>query len=183
MVAAAHLCLIECPLALRHCGTMAVVKRVVVVGRGAAGKSVFARALSCAAGLPYVELDKVFWSADLRPTSAQAWREMQDELVRADTWVLDGDLGPYDSSEVRLRRADTIVLFDLSATVCAWRAFRRSHERLDFWRWLLTWRRRHRAEMLDAIRTYAPRADLHVVRKRGDRDRILTKLIRQADGT
>jgi len=54
---------------------------------------------------------------------------------------MDGDLGPYDVLDVRLRAADTIVFLDFSPVRCAWRAIRRSREHADFWRWLFTYRR------------------------------------------
>jgi hypothetical protein len=75
---------------------------------------------------------------------------------------MDGDLGPYDAPAARLRRADTVVVLDLSMVRRAWRAALRSRERAYFWWWLLSWRRRSRATLLDAIAAHAPHADLHV---------------------
>jgi adenylate kinase family enzyme len=43
------------------------VKRVVVLGRGGAGKSTVAVQLGMLTGLPVMELDKHFWSSDLSP--------------------------------------------------------------------------------------------------------------------
>jgi adenylate kinase family enzyme len=154
------------------------VERVVVLGNGASGKSRFARELSEATGIACTDLDSIFWSADLAPTPQDEWREIQDELVKRDRWILDGDLGPYDALDVRLRRAATIVLFDIPTVVCAWRAVRRSSERVDFWRWLFSWRRRFRPGILAAIKEYAPDAELLVVRSRGDRNRVLAHLLR-----
>ncbi len=44
------------------------MRRVVVLGRGGAGKPVFARRLGELTALPVTELDRIFWSADLQPT-------------------------------------------------------------------------------------------------------------------
>ncbi len=137
--------------------------RIVVLGPGAAGKSTFARNLSEATQIPWVELDEIFWSEDLTPTPVEEWIAIQGELTNGDSWILDGDLGPYDALEVRLSKADTVVLFDFPLRRCAWRAIRRSRENLDFWRWLLTWRRRYRPLLLQAIDQHAPRANLIVV--------------------
>jgi hypothetical protein len=46
------------------------MKRVVVLGRGGAGKSSFARRLGSTTGIPVVELDKHFWPADPTPIRA-----------------------------------------------------------------------------------------------------------------
>ncbi len=41
--------------------TLENMKRVVILGRGASGKSTLARLLGEITGLPVIELDKVFW--------------------------------------------------------------------------------------------------------------------------
>jgi hypothetical protein len=48
--------------------------------------------------------------------------ELQQKLVDEDQWIIDGDLGPYDAVEERLRAVDTIILLDFSFLRCAWRA-------------------------------------------------------------
>ncbi len=155
--------------------------RVVVLGNGASGKSTFARSLGAATGITTVELDTMFWSADLEPTPRDRWIEVQEELTAAERWILDGDLGPYDALEVRLRRADTVVLFDLPTRVCAWRALRRSRQRRDFWRWLLTWRRRCLPDLLSAIDAQGDTVELFVIRDEADRDRVSSVLVTRAN--
>lgn len=127
------------------------MRRVLVLGRGGAGKSAFARRLGALSGIPVVELDKVFWGPGLVGTPGPEWAEKQRELVAADAWILDGDLGPYDVLGVRLAEADTVVLLNLSLVRCAWRAVRRSRERWDFWVWLISYRWRHLPPLRRAI--------------------------------
>jgi hypothetical protein len=43
---------------------------------------------------------------------------MQEKLVAGDRWIIDGDLGRYDSVEIRLRAADTIIFLDFSFVRC-----------------------------------------------------------------
>ena len=140
------------------------MKRVVILGRGAAGKSTLARQLGEVAGLPVVELDKIFWRSGLSPTPRAEWIELQQKLIQKEEWILDGDLGPYDAVEVRLRAADTIILLDFSVFRCAWRALRRAPERADFWRWVLDYRRQSVPRLTDAISRNAPNATLHILR-------------------
>jgi len=140
------------------------VKRVVIVGRGASGKSTLARRLGDITGLPVIEVDKIFWQQGLIATPREQWVVMQEKLVAGDGWIMDGDLGPYDAVEVRLLAADTIVLLDFSLVRCAWRAIRRSRERGDFWRWLLAYRYKSRPILKAAIANRAPNAVLHVFR-------------------
>jgi adenylate kinase family enzyme len=140
------------------------MRRVVILGRGGSGKSTLAVRLGEITGLPVIELDEHFWRPGLEATSRDEWAAIQGELVRRDSWIMDGDLGPYDVPYVRLARADTVILLDFSFGRCAWRASRRSRERADFWLWSWSWRRRSRPLLLAAIADHAGKADLHVLR-------------------
>jgi adenylate kinase family enzyme len=154
---------------------MAAMKRVVILGRGGSGKSALAGRLGAITGLPVIELDKHFWRPGLEATPPDQWEAVQRELVRDETWIMDGDLGPYDVPDVRLQAADTVILLDFSFWRCAWRAIRRSRERADFWRWVWAYRRRSRPLLLTAIATHASDADLHVIRN----PRALTRFVAQ----
>src|SRR6266852_6637188 len=147
---------------LRKLRTM---KRVVIIGRGASGKSTLARRLGDITGLPVIEVDKIFWQPGLIATPREQWVVMQEKLVAGDCWIMDGDLGPYDAVEVRLRAADTIIFLDFSLVRCALRAIRRSRERADFWLWLWRYRRRSRPFLMQAIANHAPGSTLHILRK------------------
>jgi adenylate kinase family enzyme len=140
------------------------MRRVVIIGRGASGKSTLARRLGDITGLPVIEVDKIFWQAGLIATPREQWVAIQEKLVAGDRWIMDGDLGPCDAVEVRLRAADTILFLDFSLVRCAWRAIRRSRERGDFWRWLLAYRYQSGPILMAAIASHAPNAVLHVFR-------------------
>ena len=150
------------------------MRRVVVLGRGGAGKSTLAARLGAALDLPVIELDEHFWPPDLTPMPAARWAATQRALVEADRWILDGDLGPYDVLSVRLRAADTVVVLDFALWRCAWRALRRSRENLAFWRWVVSYRRTALPAVMAAIATHAGHADLHVLRDPRAVERFLT---------
>src|SRR5690242_16296171 len=92
------------------------MKRVLVLGRGAAGKTTLARRLGEITGLPVIELDKAFWRSGLTPTPRAKWIDVQQRLVEKDSWILDGDLGPYDAMDVRLRAAYQLKNFSIGGT-------------------------------------------------------------------
>jgi adenylate kinase family enzyme len=140
------------------------MSRVVILGPGASGKSALARQLGEITGLRVTELDKFFWQPGLVEIPRGQWVTLQQKLVGENEWIMDGDLGPYDAVEVRLRLADTIIFLDFSLVRCAWRAIRRSHERMDFWLWLLRYRRESRPLLLKAISKHAPPATIHILR-------------------
>jgi len=140
------------------------MKRVMIIGPGASGKSTLARQLGEITGLRVIELDKIFWRPGLVETPRNQWVELQQKLIDENEWIMDGDLGPYDAIEVRLRAADTIIFLDFSLFRCAWRAVWRSYERVDFWLWLLRYRLQSRPLLMTAISKHAPTATIHLLR-------------------
>jgi len=107
------------------------MKRVITTGPGAAGKSTLAIRLGEVTSLPVIELDKLFWRPGLTPAPRDQWAAIQRELAAHESWIMDGDLGPYDVLDVRLHAADTIVFLDFSPARSTWRAIRQSRERAD----------------------------------------------------
>jgi adenylate kinase family enzyme len=152
------------------------MKRVVILGRGASGKSTLAARLREITSIPVIELDKIFWQPGLAATPRDRWVQIQEKLATQEKWIMDGDLGPYDALEPRLRAADTVLFLDFSLPRCAWRAIRRSRERADFWRWLITYRRKSRPILMQAIATHAPPATLHVFRNPAALDKFVANL-------
>lgn len=154
------------------------MKRVVVLGPGASGKSTLAVRLGEITRLPVIELDKIFWQPNLVATPRDQWALIQQTLAAQDGWIMDGDLGPYDAVEVRLASADTVIFLDFSVIRCVWRAARRSRERSDFWLWLLQYRRKSRPRLLQTIAGHAPHAKLYVLQNPRAVRRFLADLIR-----
>jgi adenylate kinase family enzyme len=155
------------------------MRKIVILGRGGAGKSTLAVRLGTVLALPVIELDKHFWAPDLTPTAKDRWAQIQRQLTSGEQWVIDGDLGPYDVLDVRLRAADTVIVLDFPLWRCAWRALRRSRANLAFWRWLFAYRRRSLPTVMDAIARNADRAELHVLRG----PRAVEQLLNQANTT
>jgi len=141
------------------------MKHVAILGRGGAGKSLLAQRLSNKLGLPVIELDRIFWQPGPRPTPEGDWAKIQRELVIRDRWIIDGDLGPYDTGlELRLGAADTIVVLDFALWRCVWQALRRSRENPEFWIWVYRYRRDSLPTIIKAIATHAPDARVQVLR-------------------
>jgi len=136
----------------------AAPQRIAVLGCIGAGKSTLARHLGMRFGLPVIHLDRLWWVNDSyaikgrtairkHTLSAEAFREVQQRIVHQDRWIIDGDTSWL---EVRLPRADTIIVLDLPRWLCAWRVVRRTGKpRIDYparvhesWRWsvvLIDW--------------------------------------------
>jgi adenylate kinase family enzyme len=149
------------------------------LGRGGSGKSTLAAKLGEITELPVIELDKVFWQPGLHALPLDEWSKVQRRLIAQHSWIMDGDLGQYDALEVRLPAADTIILLDFSLARCAWRALRRGRERSDFWGWLITYRRLSLPLLMQAISTFAPPAELHLIRSPKELRRFVARLERK----
>jgi adenylate kinase family enzyme len=151
-----------------------LMQRVVILGRGGAGKSTFARKLGNATGLPVIELDQHFWQPGLIPLERGRWRDIQGRLANQQRWIMDGDLGKYDELGVRLQAADTVLVLDFSLLRCLVRALRRSKERMDFWWWLVTWRWIERPKIKKAITEHAASAHVRTFGKPKELERYLS---------
>jgi adenylate kinase family enzyme len=142
------------------------VKRVLILGCPASGKSTLARELARRTGLPLVHLDRVFW----RPNWVQATEEQfQASLaveLKKPKWIMDGNYGR--TIVERLEFADTAILLDFSRWLCFWRAAKRSlvglgrtrpdmgdecREKFDpeFFYFIWRFRRDHIPKVMDAL--------------------------------
>ena len=139
------------------------MQRVVVVGPGGAGKTVFAERLSQRTGIPVVHLDRIFYRdgwAELPREEAVAALEA---AIAGERWIVDGNF--LDAGDSRFERADTVVFLDLPRWLCLARIVRRrirdrgkaradlpGSEGLDwaFMRW--TWRFPHELDLPNVVR-------------------------------
>ena len=100
------------------------MRRVSVIGSGGAGKSTLARQLGEITGLPVIHLDRLFWKPGWTETPKAEWREMVEDLVKGDEWIIDGNFG--GTMEIRLAAADTVVFLDFPRVLCTYRAVKRA---------------------------------------------------------
>ncbi|WP_344234749.1 hypothetical protein [Kribbella hippodromi] len=94
-----------------------------------AGKSTFSRALAAKSGLPLIHLDLQFWKPGWTEPSEAEWREKQRGLLAGDAWIVDGNYA--ETLDLRLERADTVVLLATPWWRCAGRAMLRGFRMPD----------------------------------------------------
>ena len=102
---------------------LAVGRRVIVTGLAGSGKSTFALALAAKTDLPVIHLDLHFWKPGWVEPSEREWREKQHAVLDGDAWIADGNYP--ETLDLRLGRADTVVLLDMSWWLCSGRALLR----------------------------------------------------------
>jgi len=98
-------------------------KRIMVIGSPGSGKSTFSRKLAEATSLPLIHLDKEFWNSGWVETPREEWIKKQMCLISGDEWIADGNY--CETMDIRLEKADTVINFKLSRTVCLLSYFNR----------------------------------------------------------
>jgi adenylate kinase family enzyme len=113
------------------------VKRIAVITSASGnGGTTFSRELAVRLGVPFHELDALFWRPGWTETPADEFRALVEPIVASDAWVIDGK---YSSKlgDVVYRNADLVVWLDLPMYV--WlprllrRTFRRAATREELW--------------------------------------------------
>lgn len=110
-------------LAAMNEGPLAIGCRVVVTGLAGSGKSTFAVALAAKTGLPVIYLDLHFWKPGWVAPSESEWRNRQRVVLAGDEWIADGNYS--ETLDLRLERADTLVVLDIPWWRCSGRALLR----------------------------------------------------------
>ena len=143
-----------------------MMRKVLVIGSGGAGKSTFAARLGERTGLPVIHLDALFWRAGWQETPREEWAARVDELLARGEWIMDGNYG--GTMERRLAACDTVVFLDFPRALCLWRVVKRRtrfrgrsrpdmaegcRERLnlEFVRWIWTYPRAKRPGVLKRL--------------------------------
>ena len=159
------------------------MRRVMVVGCAGAGKTTFARRLAERVALPLIHLDRHFWRPDWQLPDSNDWREQVIALADASDWIMDGNY--FNTYDVRMSRADTLIWLDYPRTTCMRRVLLRTltgygrtrpdlpercPERFDFpfLRFVWDFPKKHRPRIVSAIERFG--GHLRITRFGGDRD-------------
>jgi adenylate kinase family enzyme len=100
------------------------VRRVLILGCPASGKSTLARRLAELTGLPLVHLDRLYWRAKWIEASQTEFRAQLDAELAKSAWIIDGNYGT--TVALRLAYADTAILLDFPRGRCLCRAIEQS---------------------------------------------------------
>lgn len=78
-------------------------------------------------GLPLIHLDLEYWKPGWARPSIEEWQLKQRCLLAGDAWIADGNY--LETLNLRLERADTVVVLATPWWLCSWRAFVRGVRR------------------------------------------------------
>lgn len=99
------------------------IKKVMIFGVPASGKSTFAVKISKFLNLPLYHVDRYFFLSKWRLRNADEYLAIQNELIKNERWVIDGNA--ITSLEVRYAAADVVIYFHYNHWICLWRALKR----------------------------------------------------------
>lgn len=100
--------------------------KIAIIGPSGAGKSTLAQQLGPILGLKVFHLDRFFWQPDWTRESSETRIDLLQSFVEENHWVIEGTY--FNSSDLHLQEADTIIYLDISPFVCLRRKIRRHFE-------------------------------------------------------
>ncbi|MBY9001517.1 MAG: hypothetical protein KGD64_11410 [Candidatus Heimdallarchaeota archaeon] len=106
------------------------MKRIVVFGNAASGKSTLSMKIKELTGIPVYHLDKILWKKNWKRTSEEEFIDKHKEIINKEEWILEG-VAYKSTYKDRFEAADTIIYLDTPVEICKERAVQRAHEDLD----------------------------------------------------
>jgi adenylate kinase family enzyme len=109
------------------------MRRVVIAGCAGSGKTNLAVRLGQRLGLPVVHLDVLFWRPGWKEGDVAGFRNRVAEAIAGDAWISDGNY-VRETFDLRLARADAVIILERSRWGCLWRVISRAifdRERAD----------------------------------------------------
>jgi adenylate kinase family enzyme len=121
-----------------------MMRKVLVIGSGGAGKSTFAGQLGKLLKIEVLHLDKFYWQPGWIETPKPVWLKTVEELLRRDAWIMDGNYS--GTLDIRIEACDTVVFLDMARTLCLWRVLKRA----------VKYRNQSRPDMAEGCREQLP---------------------------
>lgn len=159
------------------------MRRVIVIGCAGSGKSTFSRRLGEVTGLKVHHLDAYYWSPGWEAADPESFDRIVTDLTAADNWIIDGNYSR--TLDMRLKRSDTVILFDFPRYLCLYRVVKRRlqyhgrsradmgegcKEKIDlaFLKWIWHFRKLNRPKLLNRLEQVRHSQDVVVFRSPRD---------------
>lgn len=93
------------------------MRRIAIIGISGSGKTSLARRLAAVTGLPLHHMDQLFWRGAWEAVPEQEYLVAHAELVRSESWIIEGYLDPVMAE--RVRASELVVHLDVAPLRCA----------------------------------------------------------------
>ncbi len=111
------------------------MKKINVIGTSGSGKSHFSRLLAEKLGIPYIEMDAVFWLPNWNHLATQDFLNELKPMLEQEAWVLDGNQSK--TNHLKWQYVDTIIWLDftflLTFKQILLRSFNRAYTKQEIW--------------------------------------------------
>jgi adenylate kinase family enzyme len=104
------------------------MRRVIVIGTTGSGKTALAQRVSERLGVPFFDLDALYWGPDWTPYPDEQFRAAVRQALSADAWAAGGNYSR--ARDIVWARADTLVWLDYPLPLVLWRLLRRTARRI-----------------------------------------------------
>lgn len=101
------------------------MKKIMLLGCPCSGKSTLSSALSLKLDIPVFHLDMIFHTEPGDIKEKSFYTQQKEYIDSHDRWIIDGDFRRDESFELRVKHADTIVIYELPKRVIYWRFLKR----------------------------------------------------------
>ena len=98
-------------------------KRILLLGCPGSGKTTLGKQLGPILNIQHVQLDDYYWKEDGTCAEEDDWLETQCSLVMRESWIIEGN--HLAAFEMRIKRADSVILLAPTTRVCLWRVLKR----------------------------------------------------------
>jgi hypothetical protein len=98
-------------------------KRILLLGCPGSGKTTLGKQLGPILNIQLFQLDDYYWKEDGTCTEEDEWLETQSSFVMRESWIVEGNY--LLAFEMRIKRADSVILLAPTTRVCFWRVLKR----------------------------------------------------------
>ena len=166
------------------------MQRIMIIGSPGSGKTSLATVMAEKLGLPIVHLDRLGWKSGWVFRPRDEFDALMSEELAKERWIIDGNYAR--TIDVRLKRADTVIMLDYPTYICLFRVLKRfvlnigrtrpdmpedcpESIDLEFILSVLNFRRKNQQKLLDKLKA-AENVNVIIIRNKRDYRKFLLTL-------